>query len=81
MDLADRVAARVVQRKPGTTSFFARLPAEAQAELLEVRRRLQAGEIHSSASAVAAVLIEEAKACGWELCGTQGLRVWLARRD
>lgn len=79
--LADRVAEKVAARKPGTTSFFLRLPPEAREELLEVRRRFQAGEIHSSASALADVLIEEAKASGWELCGRQGMRTWLARRD
>jgi len=81
MSFADRVADRVSRLAPGPRSFFDRLPDTAQAELLEVRRRFHAGEIVASASALADVLIEEAKASGYELCGPQGLRVWLARRD
>jgi hypothetical protein len=81
MSFADRVADRVASIKPGPRSFFHRLAPEAQAELLEVRRRFQAGELATSASALADVLIEEAAASGLELCGPQGLRIWLSRRD
>ena len=81
MSLADRLADRVASIKHGPRSFFDRLQPEAKAELLEVRRRWQAGELPASASALADLLIEEAAAAGYELCGPQGLRVWLARRD
>ena len=81
VSFADRVAERVASIKPGPRNFFDRLPPEAQAELVEVRRRFHAGEIQSSASALADVLIEEAAASGYELCGPQGLRVWLSRKD
>jgi len=81
MSLADRVADRVAKITPGPRNFFDRLPAEAREELLEVRRRFQAGEIATSASALADVLIEEAAASGYELCGPQGLRAWLRRND
>jgi hypothetical protein len=81
VSLADRVAAKVAQRKPVTTSFFSRLPADAQEELLEVRRRWQAGEIPGSAAGLADVLIEEAAASGWQLCGRQGMRLWLAKKN
>ncbi len=79
--LADRLADRVSALKHGPRSFFDRLSPEAQAELLEVRRRWQCGELPASASALADLLIEEAAASGYDLCGPQGLRVWLARRD
>jgi hypothetical protein len=81
MSLADRLADRVASIKHGPRSFFDRLQPEAQAELLEVRRRWQAGELPASASALADLLIEEAEAAGYELCGPQGLRAWLSRRD
>lgn len=81
MSLADRVAGRIAAIRPGPKNFFDRLSPEAQAELLEVRRRFHAGEIQSSASALADVLIEEAAASGYELCGPQGMRVWLSRKD
>jgi hypothetical protein len=81
MSFADRVADRVAKIAPGPRNFFDRLPAEAREELLEVRRRFQAGEIATSASALADVLIEEAAASGYELCGPQGLRAWLRRND
>jgi hypothetical protein len=79
--LADRVADRVASIRHGPRSFFDRLGPEAQAELLEVRRRWQAGELPASASALADLLIEEATASGYEVCGNQGMRAWLARRD
>jgi hypothetical protein len=79
--LADRLAERVAAIKPGPKSFFDRLAPETQAELLEVRRRWQSGELPASAIALADLLIEEAAASGYDLCGPQGLRVWLARRD
>ena len=79
--LSDRVAARAAARTPGPRNFFDRLPGDAREELLEVRRRFHAGEIAASASLLADLLIEEAAASGLELCGPQGLRVWLAKRD
>jgi len=79
--LADRLADRVASLRPGPKSFFDRLAPEAQAEMIEVRRRWQSGELPTSASALADLLIEEAAASGYDLCGPQGLRVWLARRD
>lgn len=81
MSLVDRVSARVSETRPGPRGFLSRVSPEARDELLEVRRRFQAGELGASASALADLLIEEAKADGIELCGPQGLRVWLARRD
>jgi len=81
MSLVDRVAGRVAASRSGPRSFFERLPPAVQAELLEVRRRWQAGELPASASSLAKALHEEAAAEGYELCGPQGLRIWLARRD
>lgn len=81
MSLVERVSGRVAAIRPGPRNFFDRLPPEAQAEFLEVRRRFQAGELATSACALADVLIEEATSAGLEVCGPQGLRVWLARRD
>jgi hypothetical protein len=80
MSLADRVAERARAKPVRQVGFFSRLSPEHQAELLEVRRRFQSGGL-GSASALADLLIEEAAADGIELCGPQGLRVWLARRD
>ena len=79
--LAERVAQRVAAMPSRPRNFFDKLPPEAQAELLEVRRRFHAGELQASASALADLLIEEAAANGWDVCGPQGMRVWLSRRD
>jgi len=79
--LVDRVAERIAATPSRPRNFFDKLPPEAQAELLEVRRRFQAGELQASASSLAELLIEEAATSGWEVCGPQGMRVWLSRRD
>lgn len=79
MSLADRVAARVEPHKPGPKHFLERLPPDARDELLEVRRRFQAGEYGTTAAALARVILEEAD--GLQLCGHHGLRIWLAARD
>jgi hypothetical protein len=79
--LVDRIADRVSRLGRRPRNFFERLPPEAQAELEDVRRRFQTGELQTSASALADLLIEEAAADGIELCGPQGLRVWLSRND
>jgi hypothetical protein len=68
-----------VQPKP--QGFFYRLPAEIQAELLELRRRLHAGDVPGGAYPLARSIVEECRADGLDICGPQGVRTWLARRD
>jgi hypothetical protein len=79
--LVDRIADRVSRLGRRPRNFFERLPPEAQVELEDVRRRFQSGELQTSASALADLLIEESAADGIQLCGHQGLRVWLTRND
>lgn len=62
--------------------FFARLSDEQREELLEVRRRFQAGHyIGRSASAMARALKAECDLRGIAVCGVQGLRVWLSQQE
>lgn len=78
---ADRVAARVVQSRPRMQGFFYRLPADVQAEILDLRRRFREGEFAAGATALARSIVDECRQDGIPICGIQGVRVWLAKPD
>jgi len=79
--LSERVVARAHNLRPKPQGFFHRLPADVQAELLELRRRLRAGEFPGGATFLARGIVEECRQDGIAICGIQGVRMWLARPD
>lgn len=78
---AERVAARAQEMRPKPQGFFCRLPAEIQADLLELRRRLRVGEFPGGVTALARSIVEECQRDGIPICGPQGVRTWLAKPD
>jgi len=78
--LVDRIKAAAARVKPGPKGFEGRLPADIREQLLEIRRQFQAGELNVSAVWLADQIVAMAAAEGFSVCGTQGLRTWLARR-
>jgi len=78
--LQDVVVSRAKEKQKVGQNFFSRLAPEAQEELLAIRKRFQRGEL-GSASSLADIIVQAAAEQGWRVCGPQGMRVWLARRD
>lgn len=76
--LADAVESAVQNQRPGYSSWFDRLPPEAQAEFLEARRRFDHSRHQKSSYARA--LIAEAKARGWLTAGEHVLTQWLGQK-
>ena len=75
--LVDEVAAAASDSRPGFKTWFARLPPEAQAELLEVKRQFDHTRFQKNSYANA--VIQACRARGWEVCGRQGVIDWLER--
>jgi len=76
------VSDRYSKIKPAPRDFFGRLPPEAQAELLEVRRQFQAGAMAGTgAKALASVVVAACEERGWTTCSPTRMREWLARRE
>lgn len=73
--LVDRVLAKAARSKPGLKSWFERLPADLQDELLKVRDAFDPS-IHQKRP-YARLIIEEVSECGFEVCGVQGVLAWL----
>lgn len=75
---ASDVLSRMRLCRPGTQTWFERLPADAQAELEAVRTAYDPG-IHVKAS-YARAIIEVARERGWSVSGIQGVIDWLNRK-
>lgn len=82
MSLADEILAAVpgvVRRK----TWWDDLPEEAAADLLDVRRRFQAGEYGPKLKKyqLADLLFARCKDRGWRTCDARRLAIWLAQND
>ena len=81
MALADEILAAVpgvVKRK----TWWDELSEEAVAELLEVRKRFQAGEYGTvKRYQLAEILFKRCQARGWRVCDPRRFAVWLAKND
>lgn len=76
--LLDDVLARARGKKPGFKSWFDRLPADAQAELLVVKQSFDP-RVHQK-NAYANAIIQSCNERGWQTSGRQGVIDWLERR-
>lgn len=81
MALADEILAAVpavVHRR----TWWDDLPAEAAAELLEVRKRFQSGQYGTIKKyQVAQLLFDRCRSRGWKTCDSRRLAEWLAKKD
>lgn len=77
--LADEVLSTVAKSKPGFSSWFGRLPPDAQAELEAVRAAFDPA-VHQKL-AYARAVIESCRKRGWETAGVQGVIAWLNKRS
>ena len=78
--LADAVRERVRGIRPGPKPWLDRLPADVQEQLLDVRRRFQAGEYGgASAREVGQLVTEAAAERGWAVAGCKEVALWLRR--
>jgi hypothetical protein len=78
--LADAVRERVRGIRPGPKPWLERLPPDVQEQLLDVRRRFQAGEYGSaSASEVGQLVAETAAERKWLVAGWKEIALWLRR--
>lgn len=78
--LLHRIKTAASKVKPTPKGFEGRLPPDVRDQLLEIRRQFQAGELQVSAVWLADQIVAMAAADGFQVCGPQGLRTWLARR-
>lgn len=76
--LLDDVLSRARVSKPGTKTWFDRLPAETQAELDAVKQAFNP-VVHQKRSYAKAIM-EAAAERGWEVAGIQGVIAWLNKR-
>lgn len=80
VDLADAVRERVRGIRPGPKPWLDRLPPDVQEQLLDVRRRFQAGEYGgASAREVGQLVTEAAAERGWSVAGCKEVALWLRR--
>ena len=78
--LADAVRERVRGIRPGPKKWLDRLPPDVQEQLLDVRRRFQAGEYGAaSAREVGQLVTEAAVERGWAVAGCKEIALWLRR--
>jgi len=82
MSLADEIlqaVPEVTRRK----KWFDYLPQEAMTELLEVRRRWQAGEYGAKLKpmTIGKLLVARCQERGWEVCDARRMGEWLQRND
>lgn len=73
--LVDEVAARAKNSRPGFSSWYDRLPAEARKELDEVRVAFD-NTVHQK-TAYAQAIIDAATERGWKIGGVQVVVAWL----
>ena len=78
---SDRVLARAAANKPKPTGFFHNLPADLQSELLELRKAVQAGIPGVTGKALARSIVADCLENGIPICGVEGVREWLSRKD
>ena len=76
--LIDDVLSRAKGRKPGFASWFERLPAAAQEELLAVRATFD--PMTHQKNAFASAIMSACADRGWATCGRQGVIDWLDKR-
>lgn len=76
--LLDDVLARATGSKPGFKSWFERLPADAQEELLAVRATFD--PMTHQKNAFASAIMSACADRGWATCGRQGVIDWLDKR-
>ena len=79
--LVDRINAAAAGIKSAPRGFESRLPPADREQLLEIRRPWQSGDLQVSACWLADQIVAMAAADGFSVCGRQGLRSWLARKD
>lgn len=82
MSLADEIlqaVPNVLRRR----TWFDELPEEAAAELLEVRRRWQAGEYgpRMKPLTIGKLLVARCQERGWGVCDARRMGEWLQRND
>ena len=78
--LADAVRERVRGVKPGPKPWLERLPPDVQEQLLDVRRRFQAGEYGGASAREVGQLVSDAAAeRGWSVAGWKEVSLWLRR--
>ncbi|MBU6222281.1 MAG: hypothetical protein KGR24_05955 [Planctomycetes bacterium] len=78
---SDRVLERAAADRPRATGFLSRLPPDVQAELLELRRALHAGIPGVTGKSLARSIVADCQENGLPICGVEGVRDWLAKRE
>jgi len=77
--IGDEIVA-VLQANPAV-SWFARLPPDAQEELLAVRERFHAGGYSARRHQVATALVASAERRGWKLPTESTVSKWLKNKN
>jgi hypothetical protein len=76
--LVDEVLASVMNKEPGLTTWFGRLPPAAQAELEQVRQSYDPA-VHQKRAFYKAIAAAAEKR-GWHIAGEKQVGAWLENR-
>lgn len=76
-DLAASIRAAIPSGRPGTTSWFQRIPREVLAELEAIRQEFRDGKLAGTKTGLARTISNELLARGLSNIGPQGVIEWL----
>lgn len=71
-------ANRPAKRHP---TWLDRVPEDARAELLDIRREWREGKLQATARGLSASIVENCRERGIPVCTASGVREWLTRGD
>ena len=76
--ITESVANRPARRHP---TWLDRVPEDARAELLDIRREWREGTLQATARGLSASIVENCRERGIPVCTASGVREWLTRGD
>ena len=79
--LRDSIAESARRSARRTPTWLDRVPEDARAELLDIRREWREGTLQASARGLSAAIVENCRERGIPVCTAAGVREWLTRQD
>lgn len=77
--LIDAVKAAAAARVIKPASWFSRLSAAEQKEVMDIKIAWKRGDIPCSCAGLSKTLVEECRKAGIKTCGHDGMREWLTK--
>lgn len=81
-DFRDAITASATNRPAKRApTWLDRVPEDARAELLDIRREWRQGKLQATARGLSASIVENCRERGIPVCTASGVREWLTRGD